>query len=357
MSKLYDEIMADVVDVLPPRWVEEADPEVSPLGRRMVKKILKGATIFDITNVSDYYFGGTEQEWFDPVVDFGCVRAPFAHFWMEFRRPTKVKSVVRSECDLSLLPEKVGVLGVTLDMGESEVMKFTAQSVGARAKKFAAEPGAFAAGKFEVVRTSKEILDAVECLHLRSFVSGYGKMRGPMHHVYLWIREDGSIIDYVQNVETVPGHAGPNENETAGFENYWQPALMALDMLHARNVRIVDFVPPPKLARAHLRKKGVAMVSWKTITILPFVERRLYDEKAKVREGTGSRPWNIVPGHFAHYGVVGPGGWVRGKLFGRVSGRFWISEHAAGNEEAGMVIKDYKMADPGAEPQEKRVRN
>jgi hypothetical protein len=350
MSKLFDDVMSDSLNIRPPRWIEAADPEIVPTGAKLVKRILRGATVFDITNVSDYYFGGTDQEWFDPKIDFGCVRAPFAHFWMEFRRPTKVKSVLNLDCDLFALPERTGILGVVLDMRAPDVMRFTAKSVGYECKKYSDQPRAFENGRFSAERIGPEILDAVECLHLRSFINSGRTLVGPQSHMYVWIRENGSVIDYVNASETVGSLGRPTPRETSGFETHMYPALMALDMIHARNVRVVDFAPPPKLARQFKRKRGVGMVSWKTVVILPFVERVLYDEKQKVREGVGSRPFSIVPGHYAHYGVEGPGGWIRGKLFGKVSGRFWISEHGAGDESSGVIVKDYKMAEPDAEP-------
>lgn len=355
MSKLYDDIMSDRVAIMPPRWVAEADPDIIPKGRKLVKSLLKDATVFEITNVSDYYWGGTSQEWFDPRTDFGCVRAPFSNFWMEARRPSRIRSESGRNADPNRLPDRTGVLGYVLDMKSPGVMKFTARCVGTEQKVFARETDAHKSDTFVVEKTDAEIVDAVECLHLRSFVDRNGVVMGPMNHFYVWVRADGSVIDYVTQIEVAPGHPGPFKDETAGFENLIHPAMMAIDMMHARNARIVDVQPPPKLAKANLKRTGVPTVSWKTIVILPFSERKLLTEDAQTQTGTGSRPWQIVPGHYAHYGVVGPGGWLRGKLFGRVSGRFWIPEHEAGNEAAGIVVKDYKMADPETEPPEKKT--
>ena len=43
-------------------------------------------------------------------------------------------------------------------------------------------------------------------------------------------------------------------------------------------------------------------------------------------------------------------GWMRGKLFGKIVGRFWIPEHATGDEANGIIMKDYKVESPDKEP-------
>jgi hypothetical protein len=357
MSKLYDEVMSGLVDVRAPRWIREVEEPPSPgAGLRMLQKLIRGAVVYDVTNVSDYYFGGTDQEWFDPTKDFSCVRPVFSHFWMEFSKPKKVKSVLGGELKNFKFPfDRVGVLGRVLDVDDPEVLRFTAREVGAERKHYLHKKGAVAKNEYVVEKMSREILEAKVLVHFSSFMEENRVVVGPQQHTYVWLREDGSVIDFDMNVEVVPGFAGPLEGETQGFENFTFPALMALDMIHTRNVRVFDFVPPPKLQRAHAKRRGTPMVSWKTITILPFVERRRpEDEEPKV--GTGSRPWRIVPGHYAHYGIVGPGGWIRGKLFGKVSGRFWIPESESGSEEAGIIVKDYRMAPPDAEPKKRRKK-
>jgi hypothetical protein len=348
MAKIFDDIMAGNLRIRPPRWIEDSSG-VDPKALPRIRGLLRDAVVFDITNVSDYYFGGTDKEWFDPKEDFSCLRPGYSHFWMEASRPPKIRSVLELNPDRMRLPDRVGVLGRVHDMHDAEVMRFTAQQVGVRNKHYAREAGAYESDKFVIEKIGKEILDAEVMLVLTSFVERNRTLYGPMHHSYCWLRENGTLIDYSMKVEVEAGHLGPRPKETDGWENYTYPAMMALDMVHTRNVRVVDVRSPAKLAKKHLKKQGVGSVSWKTITILPYVTR-FQVEKDVYREGLGSRQFEILPGHYAHYGMVGPGGWMRGKLFGKIVGRFWIPEHSVGDEANGIILKDYKVESPDKEP-------
>ncbi len=345
MSKLFDDIMSGLLDVEPPRWIKDAlDKRVD--GKKQVQTILQGATVYDVTNVSDYYFGGTSQEWFNPVEDFSCVRPPFSHFWMESRRPTQIKSELGRSADLSRFPERVGVLGKVYDMDDDMTRKFSQGQVGIRYKRFLTHEKE---GQWVLEKLGGNIMEAKIVLGLQSYVNWGRVLTGPMQHTYCWLNENGSMIEYLAKIEGVPGHPGPTEGETKGFEHFTYPTLMALDMIHTRNVRVVDVQLPPKLAKANLRRRGLGSVRWKTITILPYTQRPVADAPDVVH-GLGARPYQIMPGHYAHYGIVGPGGWLRGKLFGKISGRFWVPEHAVGDESQGIVLNDYKVESPDKEP-------
>ncbi len=55
-------------------------------------------------------------------------------------------------------------------------------------------------------------------------------------------------------------------------------------------------------------------------------------------------PFRIVRGHFSTYGMPHPSdGKMRGKLFGKYSGRFWVPKHDVGTPKAGVIEKDYEV--------------
>lgn len=348
MSKLFDDLMAGLLDIDPPRWIKEAGGKL-PDGKKRIQTMCQGAVVYDITNVSDYYWGGTDQEWFDPVEDFSCVRPPFSHFWMESRRPTSIKSTVDKKPNLDRHPDRVGILGKVYDMSDEMTRNFSREQVGVRYKRYVKEKDAFDKGKWTLDRIPDEIMEASVLMGLTSFANWGRTLLGPLQHTYCWLRENGTMIESLAKIEGVPGHPGPASGETVGYEHYTYPALMALDMIHTRNVRVIDVSLPPKLAKANLRRRGVGSVSWKTITILPYTQRPVGDQK-ETAQGLGARPYQIMPGHYAHYGIVGPGGWLRGKLFGKISGRFWVPEHAVGDESQGIVLNDYRVESPDKEP-------
>lgn len=116
---------------------------------------------------------------------------------------------------------------------------------------------------------------------------------------------------------------------------------LATSLLHCKNVVHVDQAPNAKQAfraREFQKKTGKPAAKWKVLKIEPMV--RVLREEGGL-EGNGiTQALHICRGHFKDYS--------QGKgLFGRAKGLYWWDQHMRGNESAGVVIKDYKVA-PGA---------
>ena len=109
--------------------------------------------------------------------------------------------------------------------------------------------------------------------------------------------------------------------------------LGSLNFMACRNIQLVE----PTRTRA-LRRRLVRLgVSVKTINVLPIGKTYQSDgNKTSSRVGT---PLTSVHGHFVRYGPE----YGRGLLFGKLSGRFWIPQHARGAIEHGMSERDYKL--------------
>lgn len=115
------------------------------------------------------------------------------------------------------------------------------------------------------------------------------------------------------------------------------PAVLALQLLHCKNVPVEDHTPPDKLAKKHLRKHGRALTTYKTLRIDLAAPPR-----AQNSQNDASSPQPVAlhacRGHFAEYGLNG-----KGRLFGKLTGRYWIPPHARGKAEAGIVHKSYEV--------------
>lgn len=114
-------------------------------------------------------------------------------------------------------------------------------------------------------------------------------------------------------------------------------------MILTGNCRNVDIVEPvrPRGERRRIERTGV-----KVHTINVF--KAGTSTRAVKGEAVGSVPLHPVRGHAAHYGNCCPGVHEpRGRLFGKLEGKFWVPQHLRGNSEHGENRPDYRLVTEG----------
>lgn len=159
--------------------------------------------------------------------------------------------------------------------------------------------------------------------------SGDGKpmpTSGPAHLFQYAVMPDGAPADmhYVHLIRRYPVEQWTMAQLTL---------LASLNFLACRNVEIVE-PKRPFPVRRRLAKTGVSV---QTITVRPVSKRTRStsaDDGAEV-----ATPVTSVRGHFASYGPE----FGRGKLFGRLSGRFWVPAHARGAGDDAQPERDYLL--------------
>jgi hypothetical protein len=96
MARLIDDVLSGNTRYVYPDWIENdykvLYPDTSSRGHQVFKESLRQCTVFDITNVSDYFYAGTDQEFWDVGLDFPCPMPPFDGIWMEYNKPKTVVS-------------------------------------------------------------------------------------------------------------------------------------------------------------------------------------------------------------------------------------------------------------------------
>lgn len=114
--------------------------------------------------------------------------------------------------------------------------------------------------------------------------------------------------------------------------------LGSLNFLNCRNVELVE----PHRPRSERRRIARTGVTISEIAVRPTGSTT----RARVvgtSEGSAT-PLTSVRGHFSHYGDCCPGQHEpRGKLFGRLEGRYWIPQHARGDREHGERESRYRL--------------
>jgi len=122
---------------------------------------------------------------------------------------------------------------------------------------------------------------------------------------------------------------------------HWDMAHMvllgALTFCNTTNCEIAEPVRPraeqKRIARTGIR---VSQIHVRPMGKTTKGERRLEPLDLTARHG--------VRGHMAHYGDCCPGRHdPKGRLFGKLEGRYWIPPHVRGNPEHGEVVQGYTL--------------
>lgn len=112
--------------------------------------------------------------------------------------------------------------------------------------------------------------------------------------------------------------------------------LLAMSLMHCRNVRLQEHAPAPKVAKKAAQRHGRPPVTYSTIVVDPMLQV-LRGEGGMGQHGL-ARALHICRGHFRTYSEDRP-------LFG-VPGRhgtFWTPQHVRGTQDAGAVVGIYKI--------------
>lgn len=112
------------------------------------------------------------------------------------------------------------------------------------------------------------------------------------------------------------------------------PFMLALSFLNCKNVTTTIQEMPKKVQVSRQRKSRLPLAKYYTLNIEPM--KRVLRAEGRSEEVGLRRALHICRGHFASYSEDKP-------LFGKVSGRFWVSAHVRGSKDAGEINKDYKI--------------
>lgn len=330
------------------------------------KSMLSGATVISIDNVARYCFEN-KIEAFEIGHEIPTIAPPFDHFFMDVSESPKYLTVADDTRELPqrrfgvlFIPFDIEGLGVSFISSVLEKM-FSAQTeFNMPENKLVNEPN-----KDLLIRTVKENLARWYVQHYlvtEESVSIDNKMTRcysiTMQHVLL--KEDGTLADkYMRPLFyfTPTMHTGVKHIDaqlTDRFVNslmltgqignyvamYTQPAYMAISMMHCKNTKIKEVdskkVYGRQQCRAFERQMDRPPVIYKTIEIEPMGKKSNSSNSGTCEVST--MPLHICRGHFRTYTD-------ENKLFGKLTGTFWIPQHAKGSLNNGQHVSDYKIKD------------
>jgi hypothetical protein len=350
---------------------------------------IQQAEIFNIDNVAEYLYAGTDQEEWDVKKDFPCLAPPFPVFWMEFCRPSRIVSRAAGVQSNAYMPHRCGFLFRFVDQKNAiETLKSKQYLEDAEmAKKKAWEAfqhawtpeidrelkAAKAAGAdFRNLadplfnKLSPDARKALSMLytyglaehtinHHDTFVPaaekymqntrwvGYclsfiqiarnGEIWGPLTTQQLILDAEGNVIDTMTQYD-----ARLTGATFAGLDclsTIWFAPLLAISFCHCRGVTMTpEKKPDAKIIKRNPKRKRI---SYKVLEITPL--KAVIDRARSEHHTDLKRALHICRGHFADYREHG--------LFGKYFGRFWIQQHMRGSAAEGVALKDYKVNQPG----------
>jgi hypothetical protein len=158
---------------------------------------------------------------------------------------------------------------------------------------------------------------------------------GPYKMYRLATDADGRLIDIQWTA------LDGKEHDPAAPEWPLLCVLGAYTLLNCRNIELV----PKTLDRAERRRReraGVGGLIESTINIRAVGRR--YASSSAAADDAPSRRLHSVRGAVHHYGDCCPGAHEpRGLLFGRITGRVWVPQHARGLGELGETRQTYRI--------------
>lgn len=117
-------------------------------------------------------------------------------------------------------------------------------------------------------------------------------------------------------------------------------ALCTFNLMKVSNIELIDQPPNPRLSAISEREFGRPLTTYKVLKVNTGHKEYQGRDKDTGLKDFDPRRMHVVRGHHAEYGTNG-----RKLLFGKYQRKIWIPAHVRGNEELGIVVKDYEVVD------------
>ncbi len=293
-----------------------------------LRKLLPKATRIDVSNVSDHYFAGTDQEVFSLGKDFPNSAPPFDLFWLEARSPAEVWN----KKGRVAWPVPIRSWGALVNAKDLDTATAFERAI--------MQQAGIAAHDTKWLMTMFLVVEPESGLDRRSLWTSWtvsvradGTTRGDGQGDVFGLMSD-SLTAMAK--KTMQGTTMSAELSSA-IRMFTDPLLLSLSFMHCKNVSVQSVDPPEQSARAVKRHGGIPLMRYHTLDIEPM--KKVLREEGHAQQTGLKNALHICRGHFSEYGAS----FGKGKLFGKHEGRFWMPMHTRGNASAGVVVKDYKV--------------
>ena len=306
MPRLIDDLRAQG-RVMMPWYIEPTNRQQWCEYAARVSEVLSDPDlpVLLIDNVADYFYSGTDQEYWSLDKDFPNVAPPFPRFWCEFKLVNTIRST----------------------KGNTDVSEWLPQ--GGRAGQL------FVALRPEEVKGEGIPENAKWIYWLELFVDFHRRdvnADGPHGATFLCVDAAGAVIG---NPWMLSYAAAGTEEIMKNMMAWYNPSFLAISFLHCKNVTLVDNVVDKPLAKKWASKHGgLQPTGYKTLIIEPL--KAILRREGRAHETGLQKAMHICRGHFADY-TEGRG------LFGKYHGKFWIPSVVRGSKGKAAPPREIKV--------------
>ena len=293
-------------ELISPKSIGEVNEKWLSAASKVLMESVRKAQVFEISNISDYYYTYNDQEEWNLYADFPSVTAPFDYTWFEFKGPSVIMS---RECGTQKITGPIPTFGVLILSKELPDEKFITNGTGQTCFVFM-RPGG-----------SDQVLGP--CCTAMYLVDETGKPTP-------WEKAGNKVI--LASLLDSSGRALQTVDELSDLFTIVHPALLALTFLNCKNTQVVKRSPDQRLSALDVKKGKKPLVYFYTLEI-EQVKQVIACNKGE--EGGLKKALHVARGHFKDYREHG--------LFGRTKGLFWWGPSIRGTESAGVVTKDYSI--------------
>lgn len=294
-----------------------------------MKEYFNDAVVITADEVTEYFFALNDKEYWG-ADDYPILAPPFKNFWIETRHPSAIRSSERGNqtwIDPQFLrPHRWGCLfrsvpKETLLLGHGKPY-FNQQDLSQfqwllNATMFIQRPGAGIIPSWEwSVPIDKD-------------GKAWTKWSAETQKIFLGLSY--SLQKSVQRL--VPTDVEKYEGYRHEAFAFFQPFLLTICFMHAKNVLVSDVKVPEKLRKKHA-KAGKIVHDYKVLEIKQ-IKRMLAAAKTPGESGI-KLALHRCRGHFKTYTEEKP-------LLGRAVGTYFWDEHIRGTASKGEIQKDYNV--------------
>jgi hypothetical protein len=283
---------------------------------REVKQALDDPQLPIITadNVAEYYYQGTDQEYWDLRQDFPNLAPPFSVFWIEHKMQTRIHSKEKGDTDMGHLGMREPRSGFL----------FGALKADARTE-WGSLNGTFPEGT--------HWLCGIEMFTYWGLREKGDAPEGPTGTFFLYLDKAGRAIDVPQLALYTNAQALENDPQMVEVLKHlmqWaHPALLTISFLHCKNVKTVEEKVSDKLAKRTLERHGYKPSPHHTLIIEPLKDilRKEGGHASAAGGNTLQKALHICRGHFRDY-REGKG------LFGKYHQMVWTPQTVRGTSHS-----------------------
>ncbi len=294
---------------------------------QMNKDTLRTAEVMLADNVSDYFYQGTDQDYWNILRDFPNCAPPFEKVFIEWGSPALISTEKGS---IAPAKDLVDIRRFGCEINSSEIKPDNVPFPKTR--------------DMENIRWVSESTTFIEFRSPLEIAPSIGYTWYVKADGSIWLPSDSEENDPNPKTITWPVHTENmnlakrlTDNPALGQQmasHYLYVALLTLCFLNCKNIRLETHNPSEKQNKSRVRKGKIPLLRYHVLDIGPM--KTILETEGDSKSVGLKKALHICRGHFKDFS--------HGKgLFGKNKGFYWWDAQVRGNSKQGFIDKDYRI--------------